>query len=229
MLSEERWQDHVLVDHDELIGQEALVEPVLTSPFFVRFDARFTTRENFYRRRDALTLKTRAPLRFTLPSAKRRCGAATSCTRPSPRCKLDKRSPRQVSCCSGRLHQRSESAPNVEHMAELLRWLDHWGREIVLTEERWEDHVLAGHGELRVHLAAVEVVLTDPLVVTFDSKITNRENYYRPHLPPEPYQRLFLKICVEFLRIDQERSLFGDVITAYPTGRIPEAEARKWP
>lgn len=47
ILTVEQWQRHLLPDHPELLGLEALVEAALTAQTQVAFDAIYARRENF--------------------------------------------------------------------------------------------------------------------------------------------------------------------------------------
>ena len=46
-------------------------------------------------------------------------------------------------------------------MADLLRCVDRWGREIRLTEERWHGHIILHHPDLTRYVAAVRQTLVD--------------------------------------------------------------------
>ncbi len=48
MLTEQCWQDHILVQHPELEGYESAVEHALTAPEFVNNDATHPNRESHY-------------------------------------------------------------------------------------------------------------------------------------------------------------------------------------
>lgn len=48
-LAQARWQGHILVNHPEMAGQEAIVQQTLTDPICVNHDKDFPDRENFYR------------------------------------------------------------------------------------------------------------------------------------------------------------------------------------
>jgi len=61
-----------------------------------------------------------------------------------------------------------------------------------------------------------------------DKTHRNRLNYYRHGALPPPYQRLFLKVCVDFFP-NGLTGILGEVITAYPTRRIDPKEAQQWP
>ena len=107
----------------------------------------------------------------------------------------------------------------------VLRCVDPRGRKIVLTAERWADHVVERHPELGANLLAVRLAPTDPTTVRSDTKSAIRENYYRLAALPKPYDHLSLKVCVEF----RPSESVGEVITAYPMARLRRGEMQRWP
>jgi len=109
-----------------------------------------------------------------------------------------------------------------------LVWLvrDRWGRDIVLYEDTWHNHILLEHRNLRGHDAAVAKVLSDPYRVMHDAWHETRENYYRPRTHPR-YPDLFLKVCVEFDPGDTGWA--GVVVTAFLTPNIGAEEVQRWP
>lgn len=106
-----------------------------------------------------------------------------------------------------------------------LVWLvrDRWGREIVLDEDTWYNHIVPGHGDLRGHDAAVAKVLTDPYRVTYDAWHENGECFYRPRTHPSRPD-FFLKVCVAFAPDGS-----GEVVTAFLTQNINPEEVQRWP
>lgn len=113
-------------------------------------------------------------------------------------------------------------------MVELMRCVDQWGRDIVLTQDRWDDHILPGHPQLRGNEAGVEQVLTDPWVVMHDEVFPDRENFYRPFTLPPPYDRAYPKVCVGFRQPAPGKPVIGFVVTAYTTSTIKAGETQKW-
>ncbi|HEV2107235.1 MAG TPA: hypothetical protein VGR16_03145 [Thermomicrobiales bacterium] len=113
-------------------------------------------------------------------------------------------------------------------MPPILRLRDRWGREIVLTEEIWFDHVLPGHRELAAHLSAVERTIVDADQVNRDAGASNRENFYLMGALPDPYQHLYLKVCVQFQRSAAD-AIIGRVVTAFPARKIKASEVKRWP
>lgn len=110
-------------------------------------------------------------------------------------------------------------------MAFIFETTDQWGRAIVLQRTRWTEHVLIQHPELAEHVDAIQETIVSPHVLTLDVRWEQGENYYRASALPEPYTRLYLKVCVHF---DLDNSLTGRVITAYLTDRIKSSEEHKW-
>ena len=113
-------------------------------------------------------------------------------------------------------------------MADVLRCTDRWGREIVLTDECWNGHILPDRAILRGLESRLEVVLTDPYRVRRDATNPSRECFYRHRtLPGMP--RLFLKVVVEFRPIGPNGVLDGSDITAFPTNHFKTGEQQIWP
>lgn len=48
-LTDERWHDHILVNHAEMLGGEQHIRQALTDPWMVMFDKQRKGVENFYR------------------------------------------------------------------------------------------------------------------------------------------------------------------------------------
>lgn len=113
-------------------------------------------------------------------------------------------------------------------MAEILRCRDRRGRTIVLTYERWTGHILPEHAELSGNLDSVRQVLEDPYCVMLDRDFPNRENFYRPFTLPRPFDRTYLKVCVEFGTSQGTSGVHGHVVTAYSTLTIKSGENQKW-
>jgi len=114
-------------------------------------------------------------------------------------------------------------------MAVLLSAVDPWGRAIKVTEEQWRRHVPPDHQELIDLEGAVAATLTAPTDVAYDADDGRRDSFYRLGVLPPPYDRLFLKVCVEFALSTVSSAPRGFVVTAYPTQRIKQPEVLKWP
>jgi hypothetical protein len=108
---------------------------------------------------------------------------------------------------------------------EFPLWIvrDRLGRDIVLSEDIWYNHIVLGHRILRGYDAAVAKVLTNPYRVMHDVLYGNRECFYRQRTHPD-FPDLLLKVCVEFESADT-----GMVITAFLTPSIRAGEVQRWP
>jgi hypothetical protein len=104
---------------------------------------------------------------------------------------------------------------------------DPWGRQIVLTEHRWRQHILLGHPALFDAEEIARDVLASPWGVMYDAKYADRESFYGFGRLPAPHDHLWLKVCVGF-RLTGEGAVLGNVITAYPTPKIKSGERIKW-
>ena len=102
---------------------------------------------------------------------------------------------------------------------------DPLGRSIRLMRPQWEGHIIAPgrHTELVSEERAVEQVLLHPEHITHDATYPHRENYYRRGDLRPPRDRLYLKVCVEFWGTGASE-IVGEVVTAYPTGRLGKGE-----
>lgn len=108
-------------------------------------------------------------------------------------------------------------------MDELFRVTDQWGREIVLTSDRWWGDVVAKHGEFAGHPPAIVAeTLTTPILVNFDRLHADREVFYRPSPLPPPWDGLLVRVVVEF-------GDMGEVVTAHLLKRPHHKEMRRWP
>ncbi len=109
----------------------------------------------------------------------------------------------------------------------VLEWFDPWGRQIVLTEHRWRQHILLGHPALLDAEEIVRDVLASLSGVMCDAKHADRESFYGFGRLPAPHDHLWLKVCVGFRR-SAEGTELGNVITAYPTPKVKSGERVNW-
>jgi hypothetical protein len=109
----------------------------------------------------------------------------------------------------------------------LFSCVDPKGRLIAARRRRWEEHVRARHPEIAPHVAAVRATIEAPEFIVSDFDNPDGLNYYRFGVLPPPYDHLYLKVVVSFHAIDS--AVIGDVITAYPTGKIARGEVQQWP
>jgi len=105
--------------------------------------------------------------------------------------------------------------------------MDPYGQPIAARKRRWEEHIRARHPEIASHVDAVRTTLETPDVIVSDFDNPDGLNYYRFGILPPPFDQLYLKVVVNFYRIDS--TVIGDVITAYPTGNIARGEVQQWP
>ncbi|MDP9363214.1 MAG: hypothetical protein M3Q10_03095 [Chloroflexota bacterium] len=107
-------------------------------------------------------------------------------------------------------------------MTDHLRCSDPWGREILLTRERWFGHILARHPEFHDREDLVREALTAPDLVNLDRQRPMREVFYRASPLPYPYTDLLVRVVVKFYAA-------GEVTTAHFIGEPHREETRKWP
>jgi len=105
---------------------------------------------------------------------------------------------------------------------EIVRVTDRWGRVIVLTEDRWRTHILAGHPDFGNDPALVADVLTGPDIVTHDRTYPDREVFYAASPLPSPMAHLLLRVVVRFGEVNR-------VITAHLIEKPHRKEQQKWP
>ena len=113
-------------------------------------------------------------------------------------------------------------------VAEMVHCVDLWGRDIVLYEDIWEDHIIVGHAIMDGYEQYIESALTKPDVMTRDADHANGVNYYRARALPPPDDRQYLKVCVRF-EIDSDSGLrSGIIVTMYPTIGVKRSETIIW-
>ena len=112
-------------------------------------------------------------------------------------------------------------------MAELLRCVDRWYREVVLFEDTWYDKVMVQRPALAPYLSRIEGVLRNPDVVTLDIDHPGGENFYRLAALPAPFHRAYLKVCVRFGATEDDFGA-GVIVTTFPTFRIKQGETTRW-
>jgi hypothetical protein len=118
---------------------------------------------------------------------------------------------------------RDERVWTRRRMYEVLRCVDRWGREIVLTDGRWYGKILLDHPQLTGALGAVKETLIAPSLINYDRIRDDVEIFYREVVLPPPFGRSLLKACIHFAAAE------GYVLTAYTTVNINPGEVRKWP
>ncbi len=116
---------------------------------------------------------------------------------------------------------------DIDPSDTVVSCVDPLGRPIAARRRRWEEHVRTRHPEIAPHAEAVRATLTAPDFIVSDFDNPDGLNYYRFGALPAPYDRLYLKVVVTFRQA--KSTVFGDVITAYPTGKIARGEVQQWP
>lgn len=105
---------------------------------------------------------------------------------------------------------------------------DRFGREVVLREDTWYNHVLDQHPELTNRQTAAEEAIRLAEQIRVDRFDTGRRCFYRRGLLPPPYQRDQLKVVVEFYPSDAGGVVRGEVVTAYLVSSPDRREQREW-
>jgi hypothetical protein len=116
----------------------------------------------------------------------------------------------------------SDQAADTELSCE-----DPLGRPILARRQRWDEHIRARHPEIASLVEAVRATLEAPDFIVSDFDNPDGLNDYRTGVLPPPYDRLYLKVVVTFRQ--SAFAVIGDVITAYPTGKIARGEVQQWP
>ncbi len=80
----------------------------------------------------------------------------------------------------------------------LFSCADRLGREIVLYEDTWYDHILASRAVLAGHEIAVLRTLEGADHIRIDRRDQNRRCYYRRGVLPPPHGYDVVKVVVEF-------------------------------
>jgi hypothetical protein len=83
------------------------------------------------------------------------------------------------------------------------------------------------HPEIASHPDAVKWTIEAPDIIVSDFDNPDGLNYYRFGALPAPYDRLYLKVVVSFRQTGP--TIVGDLVTAYPTGRLARGEVQQWP
>ncbi len=113
-------------------------------------------------------------------------------------------------------------------MEAVVRYVDQWGREIVLDADTWHLHILPDRPMLAGNDDLVDAARTDPSDGLLDATHAARESSYPPMRSPRSGRRLYLKVCVEFEPEGPSDFVRGQVLIAYPTTKIKRGERPKW-
>lgn len=100
----------------------------------------------------------------------------------------------------------------------IARFVDRQGRDVFLTEGRW-NHITVGHPELTGDAADVRATVEGAEVTRRDVDCPGRENHYR-----KLRDRLYLKVCAGY-----DARGVGVAITAHPTPHLKRGEQHLWP
>lgn len=114
-------------------------------------------------------------------------------------------------------------------MADLLRCFDVHGRNVILTAECWQFHILPGRTVLAGQEQQIRVVLAAPTRIMRDATHHDRECFYRLGALPGDLANHYFKVVVEFEGAGPGGGSTGYVVTAYPTDRIKRKEQQLWP
>ena len=104
---------------------------------------------------------------------------------------------------------------------------DRRGREVVLHEDTWYEHILGNHPEMMGSESAVADAIQGAEHVKIDRFAANRRCYYRRGLLHAPYHHDYLKVVVAFYPPDAEGVVRGNVVSAYPAPTIHRREANE--
>lgn len=114
-------------------------------------------------------------------------------------------------------------------MADLLRCADYQGREAILSERWWIEHIVSARPYLHGLHELVQQVVANSYRACRDVQHVARECFYRHQTLPGNYHHLYFKIVVEYRRTGPGGLLVGSVVTAYPTAVIKAKEQQIWP
>jgi hypothetical protein len=113
---------------------------------------------------------------------------------------------------------------NHQDRPVFLRCADRTGREIVIYQDRWYEHIMVDHKELSGREEVVRATLEQPDTIRQDRYRSDRECYYRQGDLPARHR--FVKVVVKFS--ETPFGVAGTVITAFTVERIDHREAHLW-
>ncbi len=107
---------------------------------------------------------------------------------------------------------------------------DRWGRQVVLTKDCWDHHIVAQRPHLVGHEAIVRGVVESPHYVKYDATRANAECFYATGVVPG-HPTHVLKVVVKFVREDGVVLPRGFVLSAvsHRSTRSKSGERHKWP
>ena len=112
-------------------------------------------------------------------------------------------------------------------MAPHFTCLDYEGVPVSCDTEVWHAHILREHPELAEHVETVQQALRAPMLVYQDRDYPTRKLFYLtfPLLPST--RRRHVKVVVEYHQ-EQDGTVSGRVITAFPSRNVREGDRLLW-
>jgi hypothetical protein len=104
--------------------------------------------------------------------------------------------------------------------------IDPRGLSIRCEKKQWCRHVVAHRPGLEEHLDLVRQTIENPLMICSDATNPNREIYYSFGILPAPFDKLYLKVVVEFSERAEKR--YGTVITVFTPDTPKTGEELIW-
>lgn len=98
---------------------------------------------------------------------------------------------------------------------EIFRCKDKDGITVICTQDRWENHIVSGHPEIKGCEVIVKTAIEKPYQVYQDGKHAARRNIYKPFVLPKPFNTQYLRITIEYRKRKITRELQGYVLTAF--------------
>lgn len=127
---------------------------------------------------------------------------------------------------SGGLLLYNSLFPKAIHLSILFDAIDPRGLSIRCEKKQWYRHVVAHRPGLEKHLDLVRQTIENPLMICSDATNPNREVYYSFGVLPAPFDKLYLKIVIEFSERAGKR--YGTVITAFTPDTPKTGEKVIW-
>lgn len=105
---------------------------------------------------------------------------------------------------------------------------DRAGREVVLYEDTWHDHVLAKHPELAGFEWAVRAAIEHPEHIRIDRTNPSARCYYRLGDLPPPDHNTYVRVVAKLLPVGYDLMDRAVVATAYLVPRLVPGEGTEW-
>ena len=110
---------------------------------------------------------------------------------------------------------------------DLFRCRDKDGIDIVCYRNTWINHIVQQHPEMNGKEILVKAVIENPDEIYQDSTWPDTRNIYNPAVLPEPFDKYYLKICLEY-RVNFGGKKRGYVKTAFACLRIKKGDILIW-